>query len=141
MKKLTILFLILFFLVACKKKVENEHPEYIGYWSSYTYYSDFLIFLEIDDESHAKYTEYKNGFETVLSGKARANNSNLKVGRMFHFDIISAPQMLDANADPVYVYADKNSPNPSKANWKMVLSGLKPPIYLKGPLTFYKADY
>ena len=141
MKKI-ISVIILLSLFSCKKKVDDENPELIGYWRSFSYDADFKVILSIEDNSEACYivADYSSGAVKDRCGKARTNDKKLKIGRFYHFDIMEPPHLVDTTNSP-YVSTDYTETNMKRANWEMRLSGLKPDVSIGGPLTFYKVDY
>jgi hypothetical protein len=128
---------VLLFLFSCKKQVEKDRPEFIGYWTCNAG-DDFFFHIEIDSNSNAIYQENAyDGKRASIHGKSRATGKKLKIGRMHHFDIAEYPHEIDT-ASSVDVFTDSKGSSRKKANWKMTLDG--PALYM-GTGSYYKADY
>jgi hypothetical protein len=138
--KTILFFFISFCLFSCKKEVEKERPEFIGFWyAKDDNSSDFSYGIEIDSNSNGEYIEYAyGGSNTMFHGIARANDNRLKIGRTHGFKIINYPNRIDTANSNIFVFTNKNWGHPKKANWTMTLKG--PLLYL-GDGVYYKADY
>jgi hypothetical protein len=140
---LTISFFIILVLAGCKKQVEKERPEFIGYWYSDNG-ADFWYDITIDKDSYAVYSSNSRigsgGGGSSIHGIARANDKKLKIGRIFNFKIIEYPHKIDTTSSNVYIPIRTGSWSITlkKANWEMTLKG---PKLHAGDGVYYKADY
>ncbi len=130
-------------MTSCKKKVdENYRPEFVGKWHSdipgeaYNY-----IGLEITENSQADYMIYWEGNATHHKGTARANDNQLKIGRILYLKIVEYPHKIDTAVEKHGAEGPDGSWR--LANWKMTLSGIKPEwlLHLSFLTDYYKADY
>jgi hypothetical protein len=139
-EKIFILFIFLFLFSACKKQVDKDRPEFIGYWHA-KIADNYCARINISENSSAYYTIIWQDHETTYSGTARANDNKLTIGRTKYFDIVEYPHHIDTAVEKEYVYTHDNKPI-KLANWKMVLKGLQPDwLHVCGTWTYYKADY
>lgn len=137
--KTIVKLLILFCLLSCKKEVEIERPEFIGYWRTIDTNNDFWFDINIDNNSNALYTEHSRiggGAINTIHGIARANRNRLKIGRIYSFKIKEYPQKIDTTSSNIYVYVDNTCTSMKKATWKMVLNG---PKFHMGSGIYYRA--
>jgi hypothetical protein len=138
-EKFFVILIILIAFSACKKQVEKERPEFIGYWRCDYYSSDYKIILNIDSNSNATYSvTHESGQSNVETGKARANDFILNIGRFHKFRIAGYPHMIDTTSSPI-VYNEIDHTY-KLASWKMTLISSQT-LHLKGTFEFYKADY
>ncbi len=140
---LIILFFLLIGLFSCKKKVERDNPEFIGYWSGGTFNEYGYVFLSINEKSRASFfiSDYSNDHEYHSSGTARIVNNKLSLTPFTYFTIIEYPHKIDTNIERKYFTNFLTSRN-KLANWKMVLNGLRGSSDCNvGNRTYYKADY
>ncbi len=132
-----ILFLILF---GCRKEVDKEYPEFVGYWVCTDNYNAYYI--TIDGNSSATFDGYKaDGTTIVAQGTARANKRSLKI-KNHSFRIEQYPQLIDTTSaqDKVYIMTDYEQSHGIRANLKMTLKDISMSKNI-GTNTFYKADY
>jgi len=138
-----ICFSILVF-ISCKKKVEEDYrPEFIGYWycGPYPFTDDNWYDITIDKDSHALYIEHSYDDEEgvrKISGKARATNDKLKIGRFATFIISEYPHKIDTTTSPTVPISEFSSIE-KKANWKMTIKSSALGPFCDGD--YYKADY
>ncbi len=144
------ILIIIFFLIsfsACKKQVDKDSPEFIGYWLSGSSSYGGYIFINIDKFSNTTFRIYdhENENEWDTRGKARANDKKLTIGGLTYFKIIEYPQRIDTNVEKINIYNFyDNSWSWKLATWKMVLDGLHGSINSNknvGKRTYYMADY
>lgn len=128
-------------MLACKKQVEKERPEFIGEWHS-SIDSTYPVILDIEENSDAIYTVNWDGDnKNVFQGTARANDNTLNIGRAHYFKIIEYPHPIDTTLEKKYIYEIKSGKG-KLANWKMILKGIHPSWFIpSGAWTYYKADY
>lgn len=134
--------LVLLTLLSCKKKVCDESPEFVGDWTSEWFGDNNIAHLNIDENSDATFQMTLEGrSRKEYKGTARANDKHLKIGGTNYFDIIEYPHLIDTSLSDVGVY-DHGTHQWVKANWKMVLDGMKPAsLHTCKKLSYYKADY
>jgi hypothetical protein len=143
MKKFKIISVIIILIsisfLYCKKKVDKDRHEFIGYWYARTGEYNRII-LDISEDSKSVCTIRYEGYEHRHTGTARANSKCLEINDILYFDIVEYPHNIDTSVEKVYVwYVDNSS---KLANWKMVLYGPKPnSLHESGTVTYYKADY
>jgi hypothetical protein len=141
-KNLIILSLLLAGLSSCKKQVEKDRPEFIGYWSGGSYMEYGYMYIDIDENSkaHVYAYDYENEHEYNSRGTARVGDDKLKIGGIKYFKIIEYPHPIDTTVEKHDVI--NHLDNTCKlAIWKMVLDGLKSSSNLNvGQRTYYKAD-
>ncbi|HNW99077.1 MAG TPA: hypothetical protein PKK00_11765 [Bacteroidales bacterium] len=141
--KLIILSLLFAGLLSCKKQIEKESPEFIGYWFVYPYHDYGYMYINIDKNSkaHVYSVDQENENEYNWRGTARANNKKLSIGGVRYFKIIEYPHRIDTTIEK-YVVFNVYDNTRKLANWKMVLEGLKGSSNLNvGTKSYYKADY
>jgi hypothetical protein len=142
-KSLIILSLLLAGLSSCKKQVEKDRPEFIGYWSGGSYAEYGYIYLDIGENSRAYFymLDYENNHDYHSGGVARADDEKLTIGGTKYFTIIEYPHPIDTTVERKRII--NHLDNSQKiANWKMVLDGLYRSTDCNvGEWTFYKADY
>ena len=139
MKKTLMLTALLFSLFACKKKVDNERPEFCGSWTGHSDHGSVASLNISFSNSDTKYKVFISGTSGSITykGHARANDKTLKLSRFNTFDIIEYPHKVDTNIEKLDHYEGRIQPN-----WKMILRGLKPDlIHVTETFTFYKNDY
>ncbi len=139
-KNVIVIFILLIFLLSCKKKVENGSPEFIGHWFTQSVV-DMHLDMDISESSYTIYSLYSSGHKTIYKGTARANAKHLKIGSTRYFDIIEYPHEIDTALEKHHIYDSENNTN-KLANWKMVLDGIKPnDNQFCGIVEYYKAEY
>jgi hypothetical protein len=140
--KIALILLALLCAVACKKDAVDENKNFIGTWSSICAIGGFTQIITIDSNSYGAYQEYADENATAgFKGTARANRKKLKIGDIFHFNIIQPPTEIDTNSTVIYIYYPGGEEVYKKATWSMTLSEAYPAFYLRGNVTYYKADY
>jgi len=140
---LGIFCLILITTIGCRKQVEKDRPEFIGYWSGGSYMEYGWTYIKIESSSRAEVYAYdhENEHEYYRHGKARADDEKLTIGGIKYFKIIEYPHPLDTTIVKHYVINHLDN-SYKLATWIMVLEGMKGFIGLDlGTRTYYKADY
>ncbi|MEI7596083.1 MAG: hypothetical protein WCK02_10075 [Bacteroidota bacterium] len=138
-KKTLFLSILLLSLYACKKKVDNERPEFCGSWTGYSDCGSKASLEIAFSNSDTEYDVFIFGTGGTISyeGHARANDKKLKISQFNTFDIIEYPHKVDTNIVKLNHYEGDIRPN-----WQMKLSGLKPALFhVTETFTFYKNDY
>jgi hypothetical protein len=122
----------LLFLTTCRKKVEKEHPEYIGEWYQAFSGKGCVTTLDIDSSSLGHYRRSSCETKDSKTGIVRVNDRKLKIGTK-GFIIIEPPTAIS----PITFFYHSNV-IPDTLRTKMVLKETW--LYLPDEVTLYKIE-